>query len=228
MASDSSRTSRRTLYVALAAAETRCSAGQVFGAVGGGRWSVGREPNTKTEYSHGRQIPSTERILFADGFEQVEMTEPRKVLGRDGADTHLVLPKADRVLGWQLTERGDEFPVDDPLDKATAQAFDSLVRPGGVINPDKPRMQSEADSFVKAIFDPASRWRRSAMGRGPSSGPARRAAAAWMSWPSLKPDVKNAGAQWADEAAVIDGKQVKSRRPDDLPARAGPLTAGRR
>jgi protease I len=157
-------------------------------------------------------------ILVTDGFEQVEMTEPRKALDQAGAETHLVSPKADRVRGWKFTEWGDEFPVDDPLDKAKAQAFDALVLPGGVINPDRLRMQPNAVSFVKAFFDAGKPV--AAICHGPwtiiEAGAARGRRMA--SWPSLKTDVKNAGAQWADEEAVVDGNLLTSRKPDDLPA----------
>ena len=157
-------------------------------------------------------------ILVTDGFEQVEMTEPRKALDDAGADTHLVSPKTDSVRGWKFTDWGDEFPVDDPLDKANVQAFDALVLPGGVINPDRLRMQPNAVAFVKAFFDAGKPV--AAICHGPwtiiEAGAARGRRMA--SWPSLKTDVKNAGAQWADEEAVVDGNLVTSRKPDDLPA----------
>ena len=92
-------------------------------------------------------------ILVTDGFEQVEMVEPRKALDQAGADTQIVSPKNDRVRGWKHTEWGDTFPVDVPLDKASPRDFDALLLPGGVMNPDKLRMESKAVEFVKAFFD---------------------------------------------------------------------------
>ena len=92
-------------------------------------------------------------ILVTDGFEQVEMTEPRKALDGAGAVTSIVSPTDGRVRAWKFTEWGDEYPVDLKLDRAEPQDFDALLLPGGVINPDKLRTQPEAVAFVKAFFD---------------------------------------------------------------------------
>src|SRR3954466_6654060 len=92
-------------------------------------------------------------ILVTDGFEQVEMTEPRKALDDAGAITSIVSPKDGRVRAWKFTEWGDDYPVDLPLDRAQPQDFEALLLPGGVITPDKLRMQPKAVAFVKAFFD---------------------------------------------------------------------------
>ena len=92
-------------------------------------------------------------ILVTDGFEQVEMTEPRKALDQAGAETQLVSPKDGQVKAWKFTEWGDEFPVDVPLAQAHPDDFDALLLPGGVINPDKLRTLPEAVAFAKAFFD---------------------------------------------------------------------------
>src|SRR3954453_5847825 len=92
-------------------------------------------------------------ILVTDGFEQVELVEPRKALDHAGAETRIVSPKDGRVRGWKFTEWGDELPVDVALDQAQPQDFDALLLPGGVINPDKLRMLPEAVAFAKAFFD---------------------------------------------------------------------------
>jgi protease I len=157
-------------------------------------------------------------ILVTDGFEQVEMTEPREALDQAGAETHLVSPKEDQVRGWKFTEWGDEFPVDDALDNVEPNAFDALLLPGGVINPDKLRMLPNAVAFVKAFFDAGKPV--AAICHGPwtiieaDAARGRRIA----SWPSLKTDLRNAGAQWMDQEAVTDGNLVSSRKPDDIPA----------
>lgn len=157
-------------------------------------------------------------ILVTDGFEQVEMTEPRKALDQAGADTHLVSPKQARVRAWKFTDWGDEFPVDDALDDAQPQEFDALLLPGGVINPDTLRMQPKAVAFVKAFFDTGKPV--ASICHGPwtiiEAGAARGRRMA--SWPSLKTDVRNAGATWTDQEAVVDGNLVTSRKPDDIPA----------
>src|ERR1700749_4782866 len=92
-------------------------------------------------------------ILVADGFEQVEMTEPRKALDEAGATTHLISLKSGKVKGWQHTDWGDEFPVDKALADVQAGEYDALVLPGGVMNPDKLRNDSKAVDFVRGFVD---------------------------------------------------------------------------
>jgi protease I len=157
-------------------------------------------------------------ILITDGFEQVEMTEPRKALDQAGAETHIVSPKADRVRGWKFTDWGDEFTVDVALERAQPQNYDALLLPGGVINPDKLRMIPQAVDFARAFFDAGKPV--AAICHGPwtiiEAGAARGRRIA--SWPSLKTDLRNAGAEWMDQEAVVHGNLVTSRKPDDIPA----------
>ena len=157
-------------------------------------------------------------ILATDGFEQAELTEPRKALDQAGAETRVVSPKADRIRGWKLKEWGDEVRVDAPLDQAKAEDFDELLLPGGVMNPDSLRMQPKAVAFAKAFFDAGKPV--AAICHGPwtviEAGAAR--GRQMTSWPSLKTDLRNAGADWADKEVVVDQKLVTSRKPDDLPA----------
>ena len=157
-------------------------------------------------------------ILVTDGFEQVELTEPRKALDEAGADTRIVSPKEDRVRGWQFTEWGDNFPVDVPLDQARPGDFDALLLPGGVINPDKLRIVPKAVEFIKSFF--ANDKPVAAICHGPwtviEAGAARGKRIA--AWPSLRTDLTNAGAQYIDEEVCVDGKLVSSRKPDDIPA----------
>ena len=157
-------------------------------------------------------------ILVDNGFEQVEMTEPRKALDQAGAETRIVSPQSSRVRAWNLTEWGDKFPVDVALDEARADDFDALHLPGGVMNPDLLRMQPRAVAFVKAFFDAGKPV--SVICHGPwtiiEAGAARGRRIA--SWPSLKTDLRNAGAEWVDQEAVVDGNLVSSRKPDDIPA----------
>jgi protease I len=91
-------------------------------------------------------------ILVDNGFEQVEMTEPRKALQESGAETVLVSPQRDKVRGWETKEWGDEFPVELSIDDARADSFDALLLPGGVMNPDHLRMNPAAVAFVGAFF----------------------------------------------------------------------------
>jgi protease I len=157
-------------------------------------------------------------ILVTDGFEQVELTEPRKALDEAGAETDVVSPKPDRVRGWNFTDWGKDLPVDVPLGEASPDDYHALLLPGGVINPDSLRIEPRAVKFVKAFFDAGKPV--AAICHGPwtiiNAGAAggRRI----TSWPSLEVDLRNAGADWVDEEAVTDRGLVTSRRPDDIPA----------
>jgi len=157
-------------------------------------------------------------ILIEDGFEQVEMVKPRAALDDAGAETSVVSPRPQRVRGWNLVEWGQEFPVDIPLDNADPHHFDALLLPGGVMNPDKLRMEPRAVAFAKSFFDSGKPV--AVICHGPwtviEAGAARGRRIA--SWPSLKTDLRNAGAEWVDEEAVTDGNMVSSRKPDDIPA----------
>ena len=157
-------------------------------------------------------------ILATDGFEQSELTEPRKALDEAGADTEIVSPKRGKVRGWKMKEWGDEISVDQALDDADPEDYDALMLPGGVINADAIRMQPKAVKFVKAFFDADKPV--GVICHAPwtliEAGTAR--GHKMTSWPSLKTDLTNAGAQWVDEAVVVDGNLVTSRKPADLPA----------
>jgi protease I len=157
-------------------------------------------------------------ILIEDGFEQVEMVEPRKALDAAGAQTRIVSPRIGVVRSWSFTEWGDRFPVDVLLDQARAEDFDALHLPGGVMNPDALRLLPKAVAFVKAFFDAGKPV--AVICHGPwtiiEAGAARGRRIA--SWPSLKTDLRNAGAEWLDEAVVLDGNLVSSRNPGDIPA----------
>jgi protease I len=157
-------------------------------------------------------------ILVADGFEQVEMTEPRRALDEAGARTVLVSPAEGQVRGWNHTEPGERFAVDQPLPQARPQDYDALLLPGGVLNPDKLRTIPEAVQFVASFFDQGKPV--AAICHGPWSVVEAGAAKGrrMTSWPSLKTDLKNAGAEWVDEEVVRAGNLVTSRKPDDIPA----------
>lgn len=157
-------------------------------------------------------------ILVTDGFEQIELLKPRDALNQAGADTRIVSPKDGAVRGWNHTEWGQELPVDVPLNQARAGNFDALLLPGGVMNPDKLRMEPVAVSFVKSFFDSGKPVAAICHGAWTiiEAGAARGRKIA--SWPSLKTDLRNAGAEWMDQEAVTDGNLVSARKPDDIPA----------
>ena len=157
-------------------------------------------------------------ILVTDGFEQVEMTEPRRALDQAGAKTLLVSPKDDRVKAWKLTDWGDEFAVDVPLAQARANDFDAILLPGGVLNPDKLRMDENAVLFAQAFLDAGKPIASICHGPWTLIETGKLRGRRLASWPSLQTDIENAGAQWVDQEAVVDGNLVTSRKPDDIPA----------
>jgi protease I len=157
-------------------------------------------------------------ILVADGFEQVELTEPKKALEAAGAKTEIVSPADGKVKGWNHTEWGDKLAVDVPLQQAKPDGYDALLLPGGVMNPDKLRMDPAAVRFVKSFVDAGKPI--AAICHGPwtliEAGAVR--GKKMTSWPSLQTDLRNAGAHWVDQQVVADGSLVTSRKPDDIPA----------
>lgn len=160
----------------------------------------------------------TVAILVENGFEQIELTEPKQALEQAGAQTQIVSPQEEVVKGWQFTDWGDEFSVDVPLEQANPAQYDALLLPGGVMNPDKLRTNQQALRFVEAFFrddKPVA-----AICHGPwtmiDAGVVQ--GRAMTSYPSIKSDLQNAGARWRDQEVVVDGRLVSSRKPDDLPA----------
>ena len=157
-------------------------------------------------------------ILATDGVEQVELVEPRRALDDAGAETVVVSPKAARIRAWHHDKWGDEITVDRPLHDARVDDFDALLLPGGVMNPDRLRIDANAVEFVRGFFRAA-------------KPVAAICHAPWLlveadvvrdrtvtSWPSLQTDLRNAGADWVDREVVTDEGLVTSRKPDDLPA----------
>jgi protease I len=157
-------------------------------------------------------------ILIADGFEQVEMTEPRAALQQAGAQIHIVSIQDGQVEGWNHFDKADTFDVDRTVEQASADDYDALLLPGGVANPDQLRMNPQAVQFVRAFFEAG-------------KPVAAICHAPWMlieadvvrgrtitSWPSLTTDLKNAGANWVDQEVVTDQGLVTSRNPNDIPA----------
>src|SRR3954451_4230275 len=114
-----------------------------------GKNSVRKRGRHMEQQLQGKRVA----ILVTDGFEQVEMTEPRAALDQAGAQTQIVSPAKGQGKGWQHTDWGDTFPVDVPLEQANPGEYDALLLPGGVMNPDKLRANQQAVQFVKAFFD---------------------------------------------------------------------------
>jgi protease I len=157
-------------------------------------------------------------ILVANGFEQVELTGPKEALEKAGADTQIVSIEQEKVTAWDRTNWGEEFQVDVTIEKASAQDFDGLVLPGGQLNPDFLRVDEHAIQFVRD-FDSQEKP-IAAICHGPwtliEADLVRNKR--MTSYPSIKTDLRNAGAEWVDEEVVIDDRLITSRKPDDIPA----------
>jgi protease I len=157
-------------------------------------------------------------ILLTNGFEQVEMTEPRQAFNDAGASTYLISPAGEQVQGWNHFDKADYFQVDVPLDKANPDDYDALLLPGGVANPDQLRTNELAIKFIKAFNDAGKPV--AAICHGPWTLIEADAVKGHKitSWSSLKTDLTNAGADWVDQEVVVDGNLVTSRKPKDVPA----------
>jgi protease I len=157
-------------------------------------------------------------ILATDGFEQAELEEPKKALEAAGARAEVVSPAEKQIKGWNHTDWGTPVAVDVALDRADPESYDALLLPGGVINPDKLRMLPKAVAFVRSFLD--AKKPIAAICHGPwtliDAGGVR--GRRLTSWPSLRSDLINAGAEWLDQEVVVDKGIVTSRKPDDIPA----------
>jgi protease I len=166
------------------------------------------------EQLHGKRVA----ILVANGFEQVEMTEPRKALEAAGAKADLISPENKEVQGMNHAEKGEKFKVEVALESASPSDYDALLLPGGVANPDKLRTIPTAVKFVESFFTNGKPV--AAICHGPwmlveAGVLARRTL---TSWPSLRTDIRNAGGEWVDREVVSDNGLVTSRKPNDIPA----------
>jgi deglycase len=157
-------------------------------------------------------------FLFTEGVEQVELTEPLRAIRDAGAEATLVSLKPGRVQMFNHLDKGDTIDAEVGTGEADAGAFDALVLPGGVANPDALRTDEHAIRFVRGFFE-----QHKPVGvicHGPwtlvEADVVR--GRTLTSWPSLQTDLRNAGAEWVDEQVHVDNGLVSSRKPDDLQA----------
>jgi len=162
-------------------------------------------------------------ILATDGFEQSELTGPKERLEEAGFETVVVSPESGQIRGWQHTDWGDSVDVDMTLSEVKASDFDALVLPGGQINPDKLRLEEQAVQIVRHFVEADKPV--AAICHGPwLLGEAGAAEGRTLtSWPSIRTDLRNAGATVVDEEVVTDRNIITSRNPDDIPAFANAL-----
>lgn len=157
-------------------------------------------------------------ILATDGFEQSELFKPKEALEEAGAEVLIVSLKSGEIKGWNKDDWGKSIAVDLIIDKANADDFDALQLPGGVMNPDKLRVDEKAIAFVKAFFDAGkpvaaichASW--TLINAGVVEGKEM------TSYHTIRKDLENAGAKWTDKEVVVDNGLVTSRKPDDIPA----------
>ncbi|HEY8401841.1 MAG TPA: type 1 glutamine amidotransferase domain-containing protein [Cytophagaceae bacterium] len=156
-------------------------------------------------------------VLVENGFEQVELTEPVKALKEQGAKVDIISPH-DKVKGWNYTQWGDDFEVDVKLDKAVADQYNAILLPGGVMNPDKLRMNSQAITFIKHFMESGKPVAAICHGPWTLIETGLLSGRKVTSYPSIKTDLINAGAKWIDQDVVTDLGIVTSRKPSDIPA----------
>ena len=157
-------------------------------------------------------------ILVADGVEQSELLEPKRALDDAGAATLLISPAEGNVKGWNHNQWGNEIPVDIPLKSARAEDFHALFLPGGVMSADHLRLNPRAVQFVKHFMEGGKPVAAICHGSWTILEAGAVHGRTMTSWPSLKTDLTNAGANWIDKDVVCDGNLVTSRKPDDIPA----------
>ena len=157
-------------------------------------------------------------FLFTEGVEQVELTEPLKAVRDAGAEVDLISLEQGEVQMFNHLDKGDTIDADRAVADADASDYDGLVVPGGVANPDQLRTDEDAVRFVRAFVEQDKPT--GIICHGPwvliEAGVAK--GRTLTSWPSLKTDLRNAGAEWVDEEVHVDKGMVTSRNPDDLPA----------
>jgi len=157
-------------------------------------------------------------LVATEGVEQVELTEPWEAVEQAGGTPVLISTEAGKVQGFNHLDKADTFEATQAVADADTDSYAGLVLPGGVANPDVLRTDDDAVQFAKDFF--AADKPVAAICHAP-----------WLlaeadvvrgrrltSWPSLQTDLRNAGAEWVDEQAVLDGNLLTSRKPDDLPA----------
>jgi len=157
-------------------------------------------------------------ILTETGFEEVELTSPLNALKKAGATVHIVSPQKEKVKAWDKGHWSIELPVDIHVEEANPNDYDALMIPGGVINPDKMRINKDCVAFAQRFLEEGKPV--GAICHGPQllietgliSG------RNLTSYPSIKTDLENAGAHWYDKEVIVDNGLVTSRSPKDLEA----------
>ena len=157
-------------------------------------------------------------LLTETGFEEIELTSPLNALKKAGATVHIVSPQKEKVKAWDKDHWSIELPVDIHVEEANPNDYDALMIPGGVINPDKMRINKDCVAFAQRFLEEGKPV--GAICHGPQllietgliSG------RNLTSYPSIKTDLEDAGAHWYDKEVIVDNGLVTSRSPKDLEA----------
>ena len=157
-------------------------------------------------------------IVATDGFEESEFTVPKEALEKAGATTEVISLKPGKIKAWKHTDWGGTYAVDKTIDQVNAGDYDGLVLPGGVMNPDKLRINEQVVKFVWKFMDEGKPIAAICHGPWTLVETGLLHGRTVTSYPSIKTDLINAGANWVDKEVVVDKGLVTSRRPDDLPA----------
>ena len=157
-------------------------------------------------------------IRSENGFEQAELISPKQKMEEAGVTVHIVSPRAQELRAWDETDWGITISVDKKLDEANPDDYDGLMLPGGVLNPDKLRMNEKAVAFIRHFLEVGKPL--GVICHGPQTmietGMLR--GRTMTSYPSIKTDLINAGVNWVDREVVVDNGLVSSRSPKDLDA----------
>ena len=157
-------------------------------------------------------------ILVTDGFEQVEMTQPREALEEAGAHTRIISSRYGRVQGFNHDAKGDQFDIDLSFEDADPDDFDAVLLPGGVMNADQIRGIPKAQQFVQYLQQHDKPIAVICHGAWLLVSAGLVQGRTLTSWPTLQDDIRNAGGNWVDQQVVVDENWVSSRRPSDIPA----------
>lgn len=157
-------------------------------------------------------------ILATDGFEESELTSPKRALENEGWDTEIISLKTGKIKSWDKNNWGMEINVDKTVDQVSAKDYHALVLPGGVLNPDQLRINEDALVFVRDFFKQSKPVAAICHGPWTLINAEVVKGRTMTSYKSIKKDLENAGALWVDKEVVVDEAFVTSRTPDDLPA----------
>jgi protease I len=163
-------------------------------------------------------------VVAKEGIEEVELTEPWKVVQQGGGHPHLLVAgdPVHKVQAFNHLDKADTFEVDLPVSRAGVEDFDGLILPGGVANGDEVRTDPDAVAFARAFLETGKPVAAICHGGWVLVETGDLQGRRMTSWPSLRTDIRNAGGEWVDEQVVVDrngpGPLISSRQPDDLPA----------